>query len=99
MLGIRDVQKYKAVLDAALLARNFHVVRSTVFAFARPLPVASGGALYPYYDAEGRQLQIFDPEVTLEPVSITLPNEGSAGYGVFSWLEVLRARRSPWSLR
>ena len=85
-LGVRDVRHYKRIVDDALLVGDFTCVNSMVFEFGGTLPVVCSGAFFPYFDVEGRPLQIFDPERTLEPLAITLLNDAGIGYAVFSWL-------------
>lgn len=83
-LGIRDLRRFKAILDTGLVTRTFDKVNSTVFEFSGTLPVVATGAWYPPFDLSGRRLQTLQEDAP-QPLAITLLNDGGTGFGVLSW--------------
>jgi hypothetical protein len=55
--GVEDLRRTKSRLDAALLSRDYSVVRSVAFSFRGALNVAASGAFTPDLDIDGRRLQ------------------------------------------
>ncbi|MES2178021.1 MAG: SEC-C domain-containing protein [Gemmatimonadota bacterium] len=85
-LGVRDVRKYKALLDEALNGRGFAGVRSCAVWFTLALPVVCSGAFYPYWDLQGSRLQTFSPQKLSDALAVTLLNENGRGCAVLSWV-------------
>lgn len=85
-LGVKTVNMYKALLDAAMLRGDFGIVQSAVYFFERPLDVVCSGATYPYWDLKGKEIQAFSPETHPAPLAISLLQAPAGGAAVLSWL-------------
>lgn len=89
--GLADVLYYKGILDAALLAHEYETVRSLIIWFESPPDVLCSGAMYPYWDFEGRELQPQGPRPRPAPLALSLLASPTGSAAIFSWLREFNA--------
>lgn len=85
-MGLHDIKRAKAELDALLLSRSFHMVRYLWLRFICRPAIAAAGSTFPEMDFGGNQLQdLSDPRLHPASVSFTcIPVEGGMG-ALLAW--------------
>jgi hypothetical protein len=85
--GMGDLAAAKAVLDEALLAQRYEIVRSVVFDLSVPVNVVATGAFSPDFDLTNQRLQtLHNLDAPIEGLAVSSELTDGGSSVVFSWL-------------